>query len=223
MYLSTRIVSILLFYSSAKGGFASNSRVTMSSVMQQTRGLFRGSSTAVASEISDKIFCITGGYSGIGAETVRALLKAGARTIIVGGRNAKLQQEFVELLRKDFAEKVDGVVDASHTIDLADLQSVKDFALYIQSKYPVLDVLICNAGIMNTPPGVTKQGLEQQMGVNVVGHFLLAKILVEQTKRQVWVASYGHTLKGGKRIDLDFVKNFSIDNYEGCDGWVAYQ
>ena len=157
---------------------------------------------------------------------MKALLKAGAKKVVVGGRNPKAQEEFVGKLKEEQGDAydTDKQVDGSHTIDLGDLQSIKDFGKYVADTYKTIDVLICNAGIMNTPAGVTKDGFEQQMGVNVIGHFLLAKILAKQTKRQVWVSSYGHTLKGGSRIDIDAIKNFSTDNTDNnYDGFKAYQ
>jgi NAD(P)-dependent dehydrogenase (short-subunit alcohol dehydrogenase family) len=156
-------------------------------------------------------------------ETVRALLKVGSKHIVIGGRNSKFQEEFVAKLKEEQGDAfdTDTQVDGSHTIDLADLQSVKDFGNYVAATYPTIDCLICNAGVMNTPASVTKDGFEQQMGVNVIGHFLLSKLLANQTKRQVWVASYGHTLMGGPRIDIDAIRNFSVD--APYDSFRAYQ
>jgi len=71
------------------------------------------------------------------------------------------------------------------------LASVQAFAHYVSSKYETVDMLIANAGVMNTPAGVTKNGIEMQMGVNCVGHVLLAKLLASKTKRQVWLSSWG--------------------------------
>ena len=140
-------------------------------------------------EVKGKTFVITGAYSGIGVETAKALLAEGG-SVVVGGRNQQLLDEFVEKLKEEYdSSKVDGAV-----IDLADLATVKTFAEYVQNKGYQDVVLICNAGVMNTPPGQTKDGYETQMGVNVIGHFLLAKLLVKQTRRQVWVSSLGHTM-----------------------------
>jgi short-subunit dehydrogenase involved in D-alanine esterification of teichoic acids len=59
-------------------------------------------------------------------------------------------QDTVESLKKD---GFDGAkIDGGCTIDLADLQSVKAFATYVKGKYTRI-VLICNAGVMATPPG----------------------------------------------------------------------
>lgn len=157
---------------------------------------------------------------------MKALLKAKAKKVVIGGRNVKLQEEFVAKLKEEQGEAydTDKQLDGTHTIDLASLQSVKDFASYVAASYPVVDVLICNAGIMNAPAGVTREGIEQQMGVNCVGHFLLAKLLLpHRTKRIVWVASYGHAIRGGLRLDLAALRNFSVDAATDYDGWRAYQ
>jgi NAD(P)-dependent dehydrogenase (short-subunit alcohol dehydrogenase family) len=171
--------------------------------------------TMYADNITDKVYVITGAYGGIGGETVKALLSQGAKAVVVGGRNSKLQEEFVSGLADDR-------VDGSCTIDLGDLASVQAFAKYVNDKYPSIDVLILNAGVMNTPAELTKDGFEMQMGVNCIGHFLLAKLLAEKTRRQVWVASNAHEFLGGKRIDIDYYKSFSPER-SPYSGWYAYQ
>ena len=156
---------------------------------------------------------------------MKALLQVGAKKVVIGGRNRKLQNDFLVALKKEQNDvyDTDSQVDGSHLIDLADLQSVKEFGTYVAKTYPVVDVLICNAGVMNIPAGLTKQNVEQQMGVNCVGHFLLAKMLAKQTKRQVWVSSYGHTLKGGERINIERLRKFTLNNFTEYDGWKSYQ
>lgn len=164
-------------------------------------------------DLNGKVFLITGPYSGLGAVSCKALLHAGA-TVILGGRSAKSQGEFARSLENDseinFAPRQ---LDASHTLDLGDLSSVRDFASYVQASYPQIDCLMNNAGVMYSPPGKTKDGFEIQMGVNVIGHFLLAKYLVDITKRQVWVSSKGHTRLGAPRIDISKIKQLDKENY----------
>ncbi len=164
-------------------------------------------------DLSGKVYLVTGGYSGLGAITTEALLKANA-TVIVAGRNAQSQASFLEGLKsKSDLSFHDGQVDVSHTLDLADLASVREFARYIKKTYKQIDGLVNNAGVMFTPPGKTKDGFEVQFGTNVIGHFLLAKLLVDITKRQVWLSSKGHTRLGAPRIDLDAIENVDESDY----------
>ena len=181
-------------------------------------------------DLSGKVFLVTGGYSGLGAVTVKALLKAKAKVIIVG-RNKASQDKFVQelLVNKDF-EVSPNQIDAEYTMDLADLSSVSKFAKYIDGKYNQIDVLINNAGVMRTPPGKTKDGFEIQMGTNVIGHFLLAKILAPKTKRQVWLSSLAHklmdqypgdeSLENAPRIDFEMISMVDNNNY---NSWRRYQ
>lgn len=65
-------------------------------------------------------------------------------------------------------------------LDLGDLQSIRDFVAAFQSKHDRLDILINNAGLMDTNPEVqkTKDGIEQHIGVNHLGPFLLTQLLL---------------------------------------------
>jgi NAD(P)-dependent dehydrogenase (short-subunit alcohol dehydrogenase family) len=142
-------------------------------------------------DVTGKVFVVTGCYSGIGVETTKALLAVGGK-VVLGGRNKDLLEEFTAQMKKDYSEEQ---VDSS-VIDLEDLESVQSFAKYVlaNEKYKDL-IVICNAGIMNAPKGLmTKSGFDSQMGVNVVGHHLLCKMLADVTARQVWVSSLGHKM-----------------------------
>lgn len=181
-------------------------------------------------DLTGKVFLITGGYAGLGAEAAKALLKAKAKVVIVG-RNAETQQKFVTDLLNDKSLNISlNQIDAEKTMDLGSLESVSQFAKYIDQKYDQIDVLMLNAGIMRTPYGKTKDGFEIQMGTNVIGHFLLAKILATKTKRQVWLSSNGHLLvdkypgeqsiEKAPRIDIEAITNVDENTYHP---WRRYQ
>lgn len=136
--------------------------------------------------VAGRRFVITGAYSGIGIATTKAILKEGGK-VVLGGPDRHKLEEFTQQLRDYYGDNINGYV-----LDLADLASVKEFAKCVGGKFAHIDVLILNAGIMKCPPSVTEQGFERQMGINVVGHFLLAKLLMGTTKRQVWVSSAAH-------------------------------
>lgn len=62
-------------------------------------------------------------------------------------------------------------------LDLSNLDSVRKFADSFRANYDRLDVLVNNAGVELTDPGLTQQGFETQFGCNHVAHFLLFKLL----------------------------------------------
>ncbi|MEG9226463.1 SDR family NAD(P)-dependent oxidoreductase [Aeromicrobium sp. Sec7.5] len=132
---------------------------------------------------------VTGAASGIGVETARALAHAGAQVTLAvrdeaaGGRVAA-----------DIAGTSGRTYVRVVALDLADLASVD--ALTSAWTGP-LDLLVNNAGVMETPFGVTAQGWETQIGVNHLGHFALATglhraLAAADRARIVSVSSSGH-------------------------------
>ena len=119
-------------------------------------------------DLRGKNALVTGGYSGIGLETTRALVKAGAH-VHVPARRPETAQTALE-----------GIIDGAHigAMDLGDLRSVEKFADDFLSQHDRLDILIGNAGIMACPFETTAQGFESQIGVNHFGHFTLVKKLM---------------------------------------------
>jgi NAD(P)-dependent dehydrogenase (short-subunit alcohol dehydrogenase family) len=141
-------------------------------------------------DLRGKSIIVTGGASGIGVETVRALALAGASVTI-----ATRRLEPARTIAADIREKTDNhAVEARH-LDLADLASVRQF---VENWDKPLHVLINNAGIMALPELVrTPEGREMQFGTNFIGHFALTLGLQPWLKqaenaRVVSVASTGN-------------------------------
>lgn len=69
-------------------------------------------------------------------------------------------------------------------LDLGDLQSVRAFVKEFESKYSHLNILVNNAGFMDTNGALlkTKDGFERHMGVNHLGPFLLTRLLMNSLK-----------------------------------------
>ena len=161
-------------------------------------------------ELNNKTAIVTGGYSGIGLETTRALKEAGIRVI-------------TPVRRIDIASKaLDGIVPAEDIIemDLGDLSSVQKFVDDFNDLNLSLDLLINNAGIMACPEGRVGNGWERQFGVNQIGHFLLTKGLMDSMKdvegaRFVSLSSSAHSLTGILWDDIHFENS-------PYDKWVAY-
>jgi NAD(P)-dependent dehydrogenase (short-subunit alcohol dehydrogenase family) len=139
-------------------------------------------------DLRGKTVIVTGGAGGIGVETVRALRDAGADVTVTARDTGRA----MAILRDNGV--MDGPVEA---LDLANLASVRDFAARWGDR--PLDILINNAGIMETTPGVTADGFERHIGVNHLGHFLLANLLTPalrkgKNSRVVVVSSSAHRL-----------------------------
>ena len=160
--------------------------------------------------LSGKTALVTGGYSGIGTETCRALINAGCDV-------------YTPARRIDVALKeLEGIVPKKNIIemDLANPNSVQSFVNNFSSHINKLDILINNAGIMACPEMRTSQGWEMQFAVNQIGHFILTKGLLHLMQaadgaRLVTLSSTGHKRSGIRWDDI----HFNTSEYEK---WTAY-
>ena len=144
-------------------------------------------------DITGKTVIVTGGNSGLGFESVKAFALNGAR-VILACRSIKKGEE----AKKQILEILPTADIIVMELDLADLKSIRNFASLYKQKYPHLDVLLNNAGIMMVPYGLTKDGFENQMGTNYLGHFALTGLLLGVLKntpasRVVNVTSMAHS------------------------------
>jgi NAD(P)-dependent dehydrogenase (short-subunit alcohol dehydrogenase family) len=157
----------------------------------------RSTATEVLADVdlTGKTAVVTGGYSGIGLETTRALAGAGA-TVIVPARRPE-----------PAAENLAGIAGAEiDELDLADLGSVERFADRRLAAGHRIDMLINSAGIMACPETRTERGWELQFAVNHLGHFALVNRLMPllEGARVVSVSSSGHRLSAMRWDDPHF-------------------
>ncbi|KAI8623283.1 retinol dehydrogenase 11 [Xylariaceae sp. FL1651] len=131
------------------------------------------------SDLKDKVILITGGTAGLGAQCILQLAPKNASHIYFTGRDAKRGTFVIEEAQEAGCKTPLTFVKC----DLASLASVKAAADKILSESNRLDVLMANAGIMNTPPGLTADGYEVQFGTNFLGHALFIKKLLPLMER----------------------------------------
>jgi len=144
---------------------------------------------------SGRTFIITGANSGLGFETARQLAAHGGRVVLA----ARSEPKGVDAVARIKAAQPGAAVEF-RALDLADLDSVRDFAAAILSDGIPVDVLVNNAGVMYPPRRLTSQGFESQFATNHLGHFALTGLLfgaIRQGRdpRVVTVSSGEH--KGG--------------------------
>ncbi|KAI0310797.1 NAD(P)-binding protein [Amylostereum chailletii] len=124
-------------------------------------------------DLSGKVMVVTGGNTGVGKETVKALLQHGAK-VYIATRNKEKSVAAIDDLKKETGKEAIYL-----SLDLADLSSVKRAAQEFLSKEDKLHVLFNNAAVMACPiDPLTQQGYDMQFGTNVVGHFYFAELLL---------------------------------------------
>ena len=132
----------------------------------------------LAKDVSGKTYIVTGANSGVGLETTRHLIKQGGHVVMAVRRPSA---------GEEVATSFEGLKGSYEVMkcDLADLQSVRDFADAFLKKYERLDGLACNAWMVNFKgkPIYTKDGFEITMAASYFGHFLLTELLLDLLKK----------------------------------------
>lgn len=112
------------------------------------------------------------GTAGIGAQTLLALSSHNPSKIFFTGRNSNAASNPIQ--QTQIPADTLCFIPCDHN----SLSSVQHAAQRILAKTDRIDVLICNAGIMAGPPGVTQDGYERQFGINFLAHALLIRLLL---------------------------------------------
>jgi NAD(P)-dependent dehydrogenase (short-subunit alcohol dehydrogenase family) len=150
---------------------------------------------------SGRVAVITGANTGLGFETAAVLAGKGAHTVLAV-RNLDKGNEAVARIK---AATPNATVTLQQ-LDLMSLDNVRAAADALRTRFPRIDLLINNAGVMYTDKGTTKDGFETQFGTNHLGHFALTGLLLDNLlpvdgSRVVTVSSVGHKIMA--RIHFD--------------------
>ncbi len=167
-------------------------------------------------DLSKKIIVVTGANSGIGFEAVK-IFSAKNAIVIMACRSIERGNKAKEAIIKNNQNAILEVME----LDLSKMSSIHYFSKKMHEKYPRVDILINNAGVMMVPYAKTSDGLEAQQGVNHFGHFLLTALLFDMLKngkdaRIVNVSSLAH-----KAATIDF-DNLLYDNGKKYNPAKAY-
>lgn len=165
-------------------------------------------------DLTGKTIIVTGGNSGLGYESVKALSDKNATVILASRSQARGEKARDEILTAVPHAQIDVL-----TLDLANLSSIKQFADTFKAKYSQLDVLMNNAGIMGIPRKETADGFEMQFGINHLGPFALTGQLIDhlmqtENSRVVTVSSNLHKQGQINMNDLQAKRSYS--------NWAAY-
>ncbi|THU80706.1 NAD(P)-binding protein [Dendrothele bispora CBS 962.96] len=173
-------------------------------------------------DLTGQVMIVTGGNTGIGKETVEALLKHNAKVYLAARSKVKAEEAIQDLRVKTGKDAI------WLKLDLADLKSIKAAVEEFTSKEKELHVLFNNAGVMMPElEDLTIQGYDLQFGTNVLGHFFLTKLLLPTListaqnspsgkVRVVNTSSSGHT--GRDRLDFSSFRDFPARQKIGSFG-----
>ncbi|OKP97383.1 SDR family oxidoreductase [Paenibacillus sp. P46E] len=121
-----------------------------------------------------KTVLVTGGNSGMGLATSIEMARRGAAVIMACRSRQRGEEALGEVKRQSGSDNIRLML-----CDLASFKSIRAFAEEFKAGYPVLDVLINNAGVVTVKRQLTADGYEMDLGVNHLGHFLLTNLLLE--------------------------------------------
>ncbi|OWY94224.1 Retinol dehydrogenase [Phytophthora megakarya] len=194
-----------------------------------------------------RLVIVTGANAGLGFATSLALARAGAHVILFATSLALVRAGAHVILAcrsetrgleaqtqiNDQLQTEDTAVGEAEfmQLDVGSLQSVRDFASVFKTRFSErrLDILVLNAGVKAVEYGETVDGFEQQFGVNHLGHFALAALLLPAMKMEMPVAtdvpparvvSISSISHHGSSLDM---KQLSVkpDNYDAMDAYRA--
>jgi NAD(P)-dependent dehydrogenase (short-subunit alcohol dehydrogenase family) len=175
-------------------------------------------------DLTGRLAVVTGGYSGLGLETVRALVGAGAHVVVPARRPEHAAEQLADVGTVSTTGASGGAAPADaqvevDALDLADLGSVEAFAGRFLATDRSIDLLINDAAVMANPETRVGPGWESQFATNHLGHFALTArlwpaLVRDGGARVVALSSTGHKLSAIRWDDPMFER--------GYDKWQAY-
>jgi retinol dehydrogenase 12 len=150
-----------------------------------------------AAALDGRIALVTGATSGIGQETAVGLASRGAQVVIVGRDRARAEAARKDVTERGKSSRVDVLL-----ADFASLDAVRGLAREFCERFPRLDLLVNNAGLVMRERVLTSDGYETTLAVNHLAPFLLThllreRLLASESARIVNVSSDAHRFVPG--------------------------
>ena len=156
-----------------------------------------------------KTILITGATDGVGKQTAIQLAKKGYHIVMMVRSQQRAEQTIAEIVAATGNRQIEYIL-----VDLTALSQVRKAAAEFLAKYPKLDILMNNAGLIVPDKQITKDGFEQSFEVNHLSHFLLTHLLLDRLKaspqgRIVNLSSEGHRMAKFDAANFNAEKSYS--------------
>jgi NAD(P)-dependent dehydrogenase (short-subunit alcohol dehydrogenase family) len=166
--------------------------------------------------LDGKVVVITGATSGLGRAAAAGFARLGA-TVWLAVRNAERgEQARAEIVEHSGNDQVHVAV-----CDLSHLRSVREFASYLRTHLPRLDVLVNNAGVLTEERELSSDGIELTLATNVIGPFLLTNLLIPLLEQSA-PARVINVSSGGmyaQRVPVDDLQS-EHDDFKGTTAYA---
>ena len=136
-------------------------------------------------DLTGRLAVVTGANTGIGLETSRELVRMGCTVVMACRSEAKASAAAADIMRSTgaVAKRVPAIA-----LDLASMASVSVFCDSLVAQIPSvdetgIDLLVCNAGMMQPQRELTTDRIEKTMAANHFGHFALIQRLLPLLER----------------------------------------
>ncbi|HBB39472.1 MAG TPA: short-chain dehydrogenase, partial [Candidatus Aquiluna sp.] len=165
---------------------------------------------------NNKTALITGASSGLGLNASRALAAKGYNLIMASRGEAKLEKASAEI-----KAQYPDVQISQAVLDVSNFDQVRDFAKTTQQP---IDVLMNNAGVMGPDFSLSVEGIESQMAINHLGHFLLTSLLWENLEQaeSPRVVSLSSTVHRRGKLETASVSEITGSDKASYDRWQRY-
>lgn len=170
-------------------------------------------------DLTGKLAVITGGASGLGEETARAMAAKGAH-IIIPVRDMAKGEAAVAAIKTSVPDADIELMEC----ELGKMASIQFFAEAFLVQHDQIDLLINNAGVMACPHTTTSDGLEMQFGTNHIGHFLLTNLLIPALVKTAKTGGDARIINLSSRGHHFDTVHFDDPHFEtrDYDKWLAY-
>jgi NAD(P)-dependent dehydrogenase (short-subunit alcohol dehydrogenase family) len=167
-------------------------------------------------DLTDRVIVITGATSGLGYAAAAQLARCGATLVLVGRTTERNERVVSELSAATGSTSITQIA-----ADMGDLDQVRALADRVLADHDRLDVLIHNAGVLDSEYGTAPSGIEATVASQVVGPFLLTSLLLDRltqsaSSRVLTMSSGGMYAAGLTVDDLEM----SPDRYDGTEQYA---